>query len=123
MEHSGYEIAKERQERKESKEEKYKRDSKKRFSDILEKKFKTTTVGCISALEEIFGFLWDENVEPVELSHGDFYDLYQLLRAKMFDLGNAQKRNMLAELEQYEIEWKRYHLQLPVKEGKRVQNS
>jgi hypothetical protein len=96
-------------------EEKYKLDSKDRLSKILRKKIQTTMIGALSSLEENFGFLWDsENTNLSEEQKKGFKALYDKVRSEILDKGNNQARNIDAELAQYEVEWLRYSIKMPV---------
>lgn len=86
---------------------KYKRSSKERLSKIITKKITTTMIGALETIEKSFGFLWEESPEMREL--------YEKTRKEILDKGNAQARNMSTELEQYDVEWLRYTMILPVK--------
>ena len=101
---------------------KYNEDSKERLIKICSTKVKTTMIGALSIIEKNFGFLWglDENGRDTgkELDSDEQYmkELFDnVVRSDILDLGNNQMRNMSAEIQQYNVEWKRYHLQLPVK--------
>lgn len=94
-------------------EEKYKAESKERLSRILKKKIQTTMIGALSTLEENFGFLWnEEGADPKQQLI--MKDLYQKVRSEILDKGNNQARNIDAELAQYEVEWLRYNIKIPV---------
>jgi hypothetical protein len=41
-------------------------------------------------------------------------DLYNKVRSEILDKGNNQARNIDAELSQYEVEWLRYSMKIPV---------
>jgi hypothetical protein len=41
-------------------------------------------------------------------------NLYNKVRSEILDRGNNQARNIDAELAQYEIEWTRYQIKIPV---------
>ena len=43
-----------------------------------------------------------------------FFDIYQKIRSDILDKGNAQARNIDAELNQYDVTWLRYSVDLPV---------
>lgn len=93
---------------------KYKADSKDRLSKILKKKIQTTMIGALSTIEENFGFLWDtENPNPTK-EQKLMRDIYQKVRSEILDKGNNQARNIDAELAQYEVEWLRYTMKIPV---------
>lgn len=93
---------------------KYKQDSKDRLSKILKKKIQTTMIGALSTIEENFGFLWNNNEEPRNDQDKIMKDLYNKVRSEILDRGNNQARNIDAELAQYEIEWTRYQIKMPV---------
>ncbi len=101
---------------------KYNQDSKERLTKIATTKIKTTMIGALFVIEKHFGFLWglDENgkdtgeiLSPEEEHMKNLFE--EIIRSEILDLGNSQMRNMTAEIQQYEVEWKRYHLQLPVR--------
>ena len=90
--------------------DKFKVDSKDRLSKILKKKIQTTMIGALSSMEEHFGFLWDVDTEQ----HKAMKELYDQVRSEILDKGNNQARNIDAELSQYELEWLRYKMNIPV---------
>lgn len=90
--------------------DKYKEDSKDRLSKILKKKIQTTMIGALSSIEEHLGFLWDGDTEQ----HKAMKDLYNQIRSEILDKGNNQARNIDAELSQYDLEWLRYKMTIPV---------
>ena len=96
-----------------ARDKKYKEDSKQRLSKILKKKIQTTMIGALSSIEENFGFLWNDD----SVSEKDkiiMKDLYNRVRSEILDKGNNQARNIDAELSQYDVEWLRYSIQIPV---------
>lgn len=96
-----------------TRDKKYKEDSKQRLSKILKKKIQTTMIGALSSIEENFGFLWNDD----SVSEKDkiiMKDLYNRVRSEILDKGNNQARNIDAELSQYDVEWLRYSIQIPV---------
>lgn len=90
--------------------DKYKEESKDRLSKILKKKIQTTMIGALSSIEENFGFLWDGDTEQ----HKAMKELYNQVRSEILDKGNNQARNIDAELSQYDLEWLRYRVNIPV---------
>jgi len=103
------------------KKDKFKNDSKERLSKILKKKVETTMIGALSSIEEHFGFLWGASGGPVsdqDLTEEQkiMYEAYQKVRSEILDKGNTQSRNIDAELNQYEINWLRFTMNIPVKE-------
>lgn len=105
-------VRKQMSEYKKVRENKYKADSKDRLSKILKKKIQTTMIGALSAMEENFGFLWDSPNPTPEQQR--MKDLYNKMRSEILDKGNNQARNVDAELAQYEVEWLRYSIKMPV---------
>ena len=99
---------------KKAREEKYKQDSRERLSKILKKKIQTTMIGALSSIEQHLGFLWtNENGELTE-DQKKLLELYNTVRSEILDRGNNQARNIDAELSQYDIEWLRYTMVMPV---------
>jgi hypothetical protein len=100
-------------------EERYKLDSRDRLSKIIRKKIETTMIGAISSVEEHLGFLWgyDENQNDLTEDQKRLKELFQLVRSEILDKGNTQSRNADAELAQYDVEWKKFTMVLPVRIG------
>jgi hypothetical protein len=100
---------------KQKKDEKFKEASKSRLSKIAKKKIQTTMIGSLSTVEKFFGFLWghgdDDELTP-EQEH--MKNLFDEARAEILDRGNSQIRNLEAEVAQYDVTWKRYHVTMPV---------
>ena len=95
--------------------ERYKDDSRERLSKILKKKIQTTMIGALSSLEENFGFLWDESNQDIPVEQKKHMkDLYGKVRSEILDKGNNQARNIDAELAQYDVEWLRYKITMPI---------
>lgn len=97
---------------KKAREKKYKADSKDRLSKILKKKIQTTMIGALSSIEENLGFLWNEDNPKV--TKAQMIEIYNKIRSEILDKGNNQARNVDAELAQYEVEWLRYSVKIPV---------
>ena len=70
-------------------------------------------IGALSTIEEHFGFLW-ENSESSEEDKKIMRDLYQKIRSEILDKGNNQARNIDAELAQYDVEWLKYSVKIPM---------
>tara|TARA_Y100000310_G_C20530756_1_gene738321 strand:+ start:270 stop:650 length:381 start_codon:yes stop_codon:yes gene_type:complete len=100
---------------KHKKDEKFKEASKSRLSKIAKKKIQTTMIGSLSTVEKFFGFLWshgDNDELTPEQEH--MKNLFDEARAEILDRGNSQIRNLEAEVAQYDVTWKRYHVTMPV---------
>lgn len=91
--------------------------SKTKLIQIIEKKFQTTFIGALSAIEEYFGQLWghDKSTSARTVSEREWYDKFQELRAKILDNGNNQARAVVNELQQYLINWQGYNMNLSVR--------
>ena len=46
-------------------------------------------------------------------------DIYQKIRSEILDKGNNQARNIDAELSQYDVEWLKYTVKIPVIQPKK----
>lgn len=109
---NGYDaIKRKKQELETQKQTKYKTDSKERLKKIARKKIQTTMIGALDTIEKHFGFLWDDDSQQSK----QLREIYANVRQEILDRGNDQIRNLDNELNQYDIEWLRYHLTLPVK--------
>lgn len=108
-------IQKQRAEYKKQREAKYKADSKDRLSKILKKKIQTTMIGALSTIEDNLGFLWEPKDGQPTKEQEQFKALFNKIRSEILDRGNNQARNIDAELAQYEVEWLRYTMVMPVK--------
>ena len=98
---------------------KFKADSRERLSTIIRKKIETTMIGALSSVEEHFGFLWGQDQDgPLTEEQEIMKDLFQTVRSQILDRGNNQARNVDAELSQYDMEWKKYSMTIPVVNSK-----
>jgi hypothetical protein len=95
--------------------DKYRQDSKDRLSKIIKKKVETTMIGALSSIEQHFGFLWENKNGKLSAEQQAMHDLYQKVRSEILDKGNSQARNIDAELSQYDVNWLRYSVNIPVK--------
>lgn len=108
-------LIREKSDYKARRDEKYKTQSKDRLSKIIRKKIETTMIGALSTIEDSFGFLWGQGQdEPLSEEQEIMKDLFQNVRSEILDRGNNQARNVDAELAQYDVEWKKYSITLPV---------
>lgn len=97
------------------KDKKYKEDSKERLKKICLTKVRTTMIGALDSIEKKFEEYYTNDSKP---SNEELIltKIFEELRTEILDKGNQQIRNLETEFEQYTIEWKRYTLQLPVKQ-------
>ena len=70
-------------------------------------------IGALSSIEENLGFLWEGDGEPTK-DQQVMKDIYQKIRSEILDKGNNQARNIDAELAQYDVEWLKYSVTIPV---------
>lgn len=99
---------------KKQREARYKADSKDRLSKILKKKIQTTMIGALSTIEENLSFLWTSSDGKLTPEQENMKNIYNKIRSDILDKGNNQARNIDAELAQYEVEWLRYSITMPV---------
>ena len=111
-------IIRKRSEYKQARAEKYKYDSKDRLSKIQRKKVETTMIGAISSIEDHFSFLWEAKDSEMTEEKKFMYETFQKVRSEILDKGNTQARNVDAELNQYEVKWMRYSIEMPIKQNK-----
>ena len=112
---SHYQLVSAHQKRKEIKNSKYNDKSKKRLSNIISTKLKTSFIGAISACETNFGFLWGHGKSDEELTENELAmkEIWENTRACILDNGNAQLRATQNELEHYMIKWEQYKIDFP----------
>lgn len=100
----------------EEKSKKYEESSNERLLSISSKKIKTTMIGALQAIEDEFSYLWTpEENEEVDSEHIFMKNLFDKVRERILDLGNVQIRNLEKEFKQYDVFWKRFTINLPVK--------
>jgi len=96
-------------------EERRKEVSKDSLFKSCKKKIQTTMIGALDTIEKKFGFLWGfENENELTPEQKQIKDIYQEIRAVILDRGNTQIRNLEAEFSGYEIQRKRYNINLPI---------
>ena len=117
MEDSYAELVRRSEKYKTDKTNKYKEVSKDRLLKISKKKIQTTMIGALSTIEKHFGFLWGhESGEALTPEQEHVKQLFDEVRSEILDRGNNQARNLEAEFNNYEINWLRYQITLPVKD-------
>jgi len=76
-----------------------------KLRNIIERKFKTTYIGAIYAIEKAFGIVWDKELDSYVKKEGtiddETLDLFADIRDEILDIGNAQCRNLKSELAEY----------------------
>ena len=109
-------LVRESNDYKQKREDQYRASSRERLGKILKKKIETTMIGALSSIEDHLGFLWDNGgSEDLSQERQEMKRLFQLIRSEILDKGNAQARNIDAELSQYDVHWNKYTMTLPVK--------
>lgn len=108
-------LIRQKSEYKKAREDKYKQDSRDRLGKIVKKKVETTMIGALSSIEQHFGFLWQNSGGQLTKEQQVMFDLYQKVRSEILDKGNTQARNIDAELSQYDVNWLKYNVTIPVK--------
>ena len=122
MEDSYAEMVRKSESYKSDKTNKSKEVSKERLLKISKKKIQTTMIGALSTVEKHFGFLWGhESSEPLSPEQEHLKEIYNEVRSEILDRGNNQARNLEAEFANYDINWLRYQITLPVKNLKAPQ--
>lgn len=88
----------------------YKDSSKRRYLNILKKKFNTTIIGSLAAFEESFGDLWGHGLNINDLDEDQRYwrEVWMQTRSKVLDNGNSNLRAAENEISQYTLSWNRY---------------
>jgi hypothetical protein len=102
----------------ESKTSKEKQQSKDRLERIACKKMQTIMIGSLDTIEKTFGFLWeiyDEDTEETVNEKMEMLDLFNGFRKSILDRGNAQINIFKQEMEQYDVIWNRYQMEIPYK--------
>ncbi len=115
-----YQLVAAQQKQRDIRENKYKDKSKKRLSNIISTKIKTSFIGAISSCENNFGFLWGHGKADEDLSENEeaMKEIWETVRAAILDNGNTQLRASLNEISNYSINWDRYKLDLPITKDK-----
>jgi hypothetical protein len=116
MDENYNELVRKSEKFKSTRDEKYKEVSKDRLLKISQKKIQTTMIGALSTIEKYFGFLWGHEITgelTPEQTH--MKEQFDEVRAEILDRGNNQIRNLEAEFTNYDINWLRYRMTLPVK--------
>ena len=79
-------------------------------------------IGSLSSIEKHFGFLWEGDPNDMTPEQKTMYEIYQKTRQEILDKGNAQAKNVDAELSQYDVKWLRYSVNIPVRNDKEGSN-
>ncbi len=109
-------IVRHREVTNEASRENYKVLCRKKLAKNIETKINTTMIGALDAVERHFGSVWGEGKPISERTPKEVAMLAvkDQLRTEILNNGNNQKRAALAEINQYEVEWMRHHVDLTV---------
>lgn len=97
-----------------AKEENFKR-SRANLKNLIEKRMKTVMVGSLASFEEKFEQFWKpEPGQKMTKEQELLQKLFQEVRSSILDKGNNQIRLLEKDLENFNVEAKKYHLQFKV---------
>ncbi len=96
----------------------YQHQSRNRLRQTIETKINTVMIGALDAIEKAFGSEWAHGTPnhlktPHQLKMMEVKDK---LRTEILNNGNNQKRAAVAALDEYDVEWKRHHMDLTIKD-------
>jgi hypothetical protein len=86
----------------------------KRLSDSIDKHFKTTFIGALSAFEKEFGGVWADGVPEAELTDQEYRwrKRWENVRNTILTNGNNERRATQAELREYTVRRDRDHVDI-----------
>ena len=84
---------------------------------ICEKAIKTTMIGAISSLEDSLGHLWAHESIPSNEQEQYMKEIFTKIRSEILGNGNDQIRNVITELENYNITQKNKSINIPLLKG------
>lgn len=93
---------------------KYKEECKDSLKKSVSKKILTATIGSLDAIEKTLGELWNHGGKPENKDQEELFELYTKLRKQILDLGNIQIKKLDEELNNYDVELKRYSYSVPL---------
>jgi|TARA_B100001939_G_C16695028_1_gene510350 hypothetical protein len=83
--------------------------------NVSKKRFQTVFVGAVSKIEKCFGSLWgddeinEDEMTPEQLS---WYKKFLDLRDEIFDQGNEQKNKFEKDVQNFDIIYKGYKIEI-----------
>ena len=103
----------------------YSEDSRKRLDKIISTKMNTTMIGSLATFEKNFGFLWGQGKKDSERTEEEreCYTLWQNVRTEVLNNGNNQIRALRNELQNHDVNWKRYQLTIKAKPAEESQEN
>jgi len=122
MEESYAELVRKSDKYKTDRSSKNKEVSKERLLKISKKKIQTTMIGALSTVEKYFGFLWGhESPDALTPEQEHMKEVYDQVRSEILDRGNNQGRNLETEFMNYDINYLKYQITLPVKSLNKIE--
>jgi len=92
--------------------------AKKKLTQVLNKKFKTTMIGALASFEALFGELWGHGKNIGDLTEAEvaFREAWEQARTDILNKGNAQLRGAMEELSGYTVSYDGYQTQFIVRQ-------
>ena len=96
--------------------DKQKEEFKKRLKKIIGTKINTTMIYPLSQFELAFGGLWGHGKAEAELTEDEKINrqVWNQVRNSVLNMGNQQKRNAFAEINNHDIVWNRFSIEFIV---------
>lgn len=96
----------------------HKEKSADQLSRSMDKKFRTTFIGALSAFEKAFGYLWGDLRPEEELTDEEYNyrKVWENVRTNVLNNGNNQRRAAQAELSEYTVDWNGYSVNFIIKD-------
>jgi len=88
--------------------------SKMRLKKDVKKKIETTMIGALASIEKYLGPLWCHDCPEQTAEQLRIKEVYEELRSEILDKGNTQIRNSESEIENYDVTWNKYHINIPI---------
>lgn len=78
---------------------------------LIQKRCTTIFIGTLDSIEQKFGHLWGIEKDLRDLTERErlFLEVWKNLRKEILDKGNFQTKNLLKELEVFEVGLKKYN--------------
>jgi len=95
--------------------EAYRKRSRELLKELFEKSAKTIMVGALSKLEEEMGHLWGADGSSMTTEMIENKKSFDAVRKYIFDNGHNQINLIKDELDNYDVTWLRYQLNMKVK--------
>lgn len=93
--------------------------SKNRLKRDVKKRIRTTMVGSLASVELFFGHLWGDDPNDRTPEQKEMFEVFEQLRTEILDKGNNQIRLMESEIDNYDVKWNKFHINIPIQRIKR----